>query len=80
MLDRSARSPRRARTSTAGRIRSALDEVPEELRAGCGAVVDGGELPGVPSTVLDLTGDEPVVLREGAATWPRLSALRSTRV
>ena len=30
------------------------------------AVVDGGELPGTPSTVLDLTGDEPLVLREGA--------------
>jgi L-threonylcarbamoyladenylate synthase len=29
-------------------------------------VVDGGELPGTPSTVLDLTGDEPRVLREGA--------------
>ena len=33
-----------------------LDEVPEEIRAACGALVDGGELPGVPSTVLDLTG------------------------
>jgi L-threonylcarbamoyladenylate synthase len=43
-----------------------LDEVPEEIRAACGAVVDGGELPGVASTVLDLTGDEPRVLREGA--------------
>ncbi len=29
-------------------------------------VVDGGELPGTASTVLDLTGPEPVVLREGA--------------
>jgi L-threonylcarbamoyladenylate synthase len=29
-------------------------------------VLDGGELPGTPSTVLDLTGREPVVLREGA--------------
>jgi tRNA A37 threonylcarbamoyladenosine synthetase subunit TsaC/SUA5/YrdC len=29
--------------------------------------VDGGELPGTPSTVLDFTGDEPRVLREGAA-------------
>jgi L-threonylcarbamoyladenylate synthase len=43
-----------------------LEEVPEDIRAGCGAVVDGGELPGVPSTVLDLTGAEPLVLREGA--------------
>ena len=43
-----------------------VDEVPVELRAGAAAVVDGGELPGTPSTVLDLTGDEPQVLREGA--------------
>ncbi len=31
-----------------------LDDVPEEIRDACGALVDGGELPGVPSTVLDL--------------------------
>ena len=43
-----------------------VDEVPVELRAGAAAVVDGGELPGTPSTVLELTGDEPQVLREGA--------------
>lgn len=42
-----------------------LADVPEELRAEC-ATVDGGELPGVPSTVIDFTGTEPVVLREGA--------------
>jgi L-threonylcarbamoyladenylate synthase len=44
-----------------------LDEVPEEIRAGAGAVVDGGELPGTPSTVLDFSGPDPRVLREGAA-------------
>lgn len=43
-----------------------LDEVPEEIRARVAVAVDGGELPGLPSTVLDLTGEEPVVLREGA--------------
>ena len=43
-----------------------LDDVPPEIRAGCAGEVDGGELPGTPSTVIDLTGDEPVVLREGA--------------
>jgi L-threonylcarbamoyladenylate synthase len=43
-----------------------LDEVPPEIRAACGAVIDGGELPGTPSTVIDLTGPEPVVVREGA--------------
>ena len=43
-----------------------LEDIPPELRAGCGAVVDAGELPGVPSTVIDFTGPEPRVLREGA--------------
>jgi L-threonylcarbamoyladenylate synthase len=43
-----------------------LHDVPEDIRAGAGAVVDGGELPGTPSTVIDLTGPEPRVLREGA--------------
>jgi L-threonylcarbamoyladenylate synthase len=43
-----------------------LDDVPQEIRSECAAEIDGGELPGVPSTVLDLTGPEPKVLREGA--------------
>lgn len=42
-----------------------LGDVPEELRAAC-AALDGGELPGVPSTVIDFTGPEPAVLRKGA--------------
>jgi L-threonylcarbamoyladenylate synthase len=49
-----------------GRDPKRLDEVPEEIREGAGALVDGGELPGSPSTVIDLTGPEPRVLREGA--------------
>ncbi len=47
-----------------------VEDVPEEIRAACGAIVDVGELPGTPSTVLDLTGDEPRVLREGAGPLP----------
>jgi L-threonylcarbamoyladenylate synthase len=43
-----------------------LDQIPEELRAGAAAVVDGGELPGIASTVIDCTGAEPRVVREGA--------------
>jgi L-threonylcarbamoyladenylate synthase len=43
-----------------------LEDVPAAIREACGAEVDGGELPGVPSTVLDLTGPEPRVVREGA--------------
>ena len=43
-----------------------LEEVPEEIRGGAAAVVDGGELPGTPSTVIDFSGEEPRVIREGA--------------
>ena len=43
-----------------------LTDVPQELLAAAGAVVDGGSLVGAPSTVVDVTGDEPVILREGA--------------
>jgi L-threonylcarbamoyladenylate synthase len=43
-----------------------LADVPEELRARAAVEIDAGDLPGTPSTVLDLTGAEPAVLREGA--------------
>ena len=49
-----------------GRDPRRVDDIPAEILDGVGAVVDGGELPGTPSTVIDLTGDEPRVLREGA--------------
>jgi L-threonylcarbamoyladenylate synthase len=45
---------------------SRVADVPREILDACGAIVDAGELPGTPSTVLDLTGAEPAVLREGA--------------
>jgi release factor glutamine methyltransferase len=47
-----------------------VDDIPEGIRAACGAIVDVGELPGVPSTVVDLTGSEPRVLRQGAGVLP----------
>jgi len=43
-----------------------LADVPPELMGAVAAQLDGGELPGVPSTVVDVTGGEPSVLREGA--------------
>lgn len=49
-----------------GRDPRRLDDVPDEIRSACAAELDAGELPGVPSTVVDLTGAEPRVLREGA--------------
>ena len=57
-----------------GRDPKRLDEVPAAIKEGAGALVDGGELPGSPSTVIDLTGAEPRVLREGAL--PAEEALR----
>ena len=43
-----------------------LEDVPPEIAAAVDVVIEGGELPGTPSTVVDLTGPEPRVLREGA--------------
>jgi L-threonylcarbamoyladenylate synthase len=43
-------------------------DVPREILEGVAAVLDAGELPGTPSTVVDLTGSEPRVLREGAVS------------
>jgi L-threonylcarbamoyladenylate synthase len=56
---------------------ASLDEVPERIRAACGAELDVGALPGTPSTVLDLTRREPRVLREGAV--PAAEALTLAR-
>ncbi len=47
-----------------------LDEVPEAIRRGADLVLDGGELPGTPSTVVDLReydrGGDLEVVRVGA--------------
>ena len=49
-----------------------LDEVPASIRAGVDLELDRGELPGTPSTVLDMsayeTGGDYVLVREGACT------------
>jgi L-threonylcarbamoyladenylate synthase len=50
-----------------GRNPSSVEDVPDAIRSQV-VFVDGGELPGIPSTVVDLTGDEPRVLREGAVS------------
>jgi L-threonylcarbamoyladenylate synthase len=50
-------------------------EVPQEILNGVAEVVDAGELPGVPSTVIDFTGERPVVLREGAGDVERALAV-----
>ena len=58
-----------------------LADVDEELRAGVDLILDGGELPGTPSTVVDLTSYEQdgswEVVREGAI--PREAVVRCLR-
>jgi L-threonylcarbamoyladenylate synthase len=60
---------------------SRVDDVDEELRAGVDLILDGGELPGTPSTVVDLTAYESdgswEVVREGAV--PREAVVRCLR-
>ena len=55
-----------------------LDEVPEEIRAEVDLVLDGGELPGTPSTVVDLRGYEAagewMVVRAGALEVEAIAA------
>jgi L-threonylcarbamoyladenylate synthase len=55
-----------------------IEDVDERIRAGVDLVVDAGELPGTPSTVVDLTGYEEgggyKILREGAVPAERLAA------
>jgi L-threonylcarbamoyladenylate synthase len=43
-----------------------IGDIPREILDGIAAVLDVGGLSGTPSTVVDLTGAEPRVLREGA--------------
>jgi L-threonylcarbamoyladenylate synthase len=62
---------------------ASLGEVPADIREAVGAALDGGELPGAPSTVVDLTRPRPRIVREGAVsaaeTLRRLeAAVRST--
>jgi L-threonylcarbamoyladenylate synthase len=54
-----------------------VEEIPADLRERAGAIVDGGVLPGAPSTVLDFTDAEPRVVREGVA--PVADALARVR-
>ena len=61
---------------------SDLEAVPESIRAGVDLVIDGGELPGLPSTVVDIAaiddGGSWEILREGAISEGDLaSALAS---
>ncbi|HEY5198116.1 MAG TPA: L-threonylcarbamoyladenylate synthase [Solirubrobacteraceae bacterium] len=62
-----------------GRDARRLVDVPRSIREGADLVLDRGELPGVPSTVVDLSGHEPSgawrVVRVGALTVDEVRAL-----
>ena len=66
---RAGRSCSRPRTSRAGRTRGGWKTCRPTIRAGADLVIDGGELPGTPSTVVDLREYEAgrwAIVREGA--------------
>jgi L-threonylcarbamoyladenylate synthase len=52
-----------------------LDDVDPAIRAGVDLEIDGGELPGTASTVVDLSGEEPRIVREGAVSAARVREL-----
>jgi L-threonylcarbamoyladenylate synthase len=56
---------------------SSVSDIPQELIDGIAELVDAGPLPGPPSTVIDFTGPEPRVLREGAGEVDRALAALS---
>ena len=52
-----------------------LADVPAGLRDLCAFTIDGGVLAGTPSSVIDITGPEPVLLRAGADAAAAMTAL-----
>ena len=45
-------------------------ELEEDLGHALDLVVDCGQPMGIPSTIVDLCGEEPLLVREGAGPWP----------
>jgi L-threonylcarbamoyladenylate synthase len=54
-----------------------LDDVPQRIREAVAAELDLGPLPGTPSTVIDFTNEEPLVIREGVV--PAAEAIARVR-
>lgn len=52
-----------------------LDEVPRDIRDGADLVIDGGRLPGTPSTVIDLTSEPWRIVREGALATAEVASI-----
>jgi tRNA threonylcarbamoyl adenosine modification protein (Sua5/YciO/YrdC/YwlC family) len=53
-----------------------LADVPGELRRLCAVEIDGGELAGMPSSVIDVAGPEPAVIRSGPDADSLVAVLR----
>jgi L-threonylcarbamoyladenylate synthase len=87
LVDALAGLPRPVLQSSAnlagGRDARRLDEVPSEIRSAADVVLDGGTLPGTPSTVVDLREYEPDgawhVVRQGAEPRERLERALSSQ-
>ncbi len=47
-----------------------LDDIPDKFKNMVDAVIDGGSVGGLPSTIVDCSGDIPRLLRAGAITLP----------
>jgi L-threonylcarbamoyladenylate synthase len=52
-----------------------LEDVDPAIRSGVDLEIDGGELPGTPSTVVDLSGQDIRIVREGAVPADRIREL-----
>jgi len=52
-----------------------LEDVNPRIRERVDLEIDGGELPGTASTVVDLSGEEPRIVREGAVPADRIREL-----
>jgi L-threonylcarbamoyladenylate synthase len=52
-----------------------LIELDQQLEDQVDAVIDGGTLAGTPSTVLDLCGEKPRLVREGAVKRETIEAV-----
>ena len=73
-----AHSAGHAITSTSANISgdppaSTADHVAASFGAAIDVLIDGGDTPaGLPSTIIDVTGDTPVLVRAGAVPWERV--------
>ena len=74
---RAAGSPLAAPSANTSGKRSSVtaEDVSEDLAGRIDMIIDGGACPvGISSTVVDMTGDEPVILRQGTITEDMISA------